>query len=228
MIRRVETFAAGALIAVLVVGVALTVVTRPWLTALLVDHVDSSRLTGLSASQTLELAEEVRLYVTRPDAPPLPGSAFGRSAFDAEQVSHLDDVRDVILAARTVTGITLLATVMWVAWCLFQSRRFAVAAALKVAGALLVGSPMLVFAVGLLDFDMLFARFHAVFFAAGTWTFSAGDLVIQLFPEAFWVWAAATWGALAMATGVVLLAASRLPSLHESGVSRAGRVAEGA
>ena len=52
--------------------------------------------------------------------------------------------------------------------------------------------------------DWLFTTFHGVFFAAGTWTFPSDSLLIRLFPESFWIAAAAAWAALVVLGALVL------------------------
>jgi integral membrane protein (TIGR01906 family) len=206
--ERVEATFAGVLMAVAATGIALAIVTVPWVTGVLVDRVDSAGLSGLSAPQARILAEEVRAYVTSSDAPALRSTAFGRPAFDVEQAEHLDDVRGVMLGARAVTFVAGVLVAAWLLLRLLRGRRDLTAAATGVAGTVLLGVAGLALLAGLADFDMLFARFHEVFFKPGTWHFDSGDLVIQLFPESFWVAAAGIWAALLVASGVALLAAS--------------------
>ena len=53
-----------------------------------------------------------------------------------------------------------------------------------------------------MNFERFFAWFHGLFFSAGTWEFPADSLLIEVFPEGFWVAAGSTWGALVMLGGV--------------------------
>lgn len=208
MSRRVEVGLAGLLLALAVTGLALAVVSMPWITGVLVDRVDSAEISGLSRPQARILAEEVRAYVTSSSAPDLRSAAFGRTAFDANQIEHLDDVRGVMLGARAVALVAALLVAMWMSWRVSQRRHDLVSSAIRAAGAAMLAVVGLVLAAGLLDFDLLFARFHGVFFEPGTWQFASEDLVIQLFPEAFWVTAAGLWAALLVASGIVLLVVS--------------------
>ncbi|MDP2400524.1 MAG: DUF1461 domain-containing protein, partial [Actinomycetota bacterium] len=50
----------------------------------------------------------------------------------------------------------------------------------------------------------LFAQFHALFFEGDTWLFPAGELLIELFPEPFWMTAGATWAGLVLLGGGLL------------------------
>ena len=97
---------------------------------------------------------------------------------------------------------------------LFRSLRFghrpAVVRVLRVAGLSSIAFPLVVGVAGALSFDLLFAGFHSLFFAAGTWTFPYDSLLIQLFPEEFWVYSGLAWGALIMLVGVLYSGAGRL------------------
>ncbi len=207
--RRLGVIFGGAGLALLVVGLSLQLLLLPAYTHTLVARVGAAGLTGLDRQRTLELAEEVRAYVTTPDPPALPERVDSRPGFDERQASHLDDVRSVMIPATVLTWILLAGAIVW---CVAAWRSPAARSALRraVFGAgvgLLVAVPLLGLA-GLADFDALFARFHGLFFAAGTWQFYADDLIIQLFPEAFWAVSGLVWGLLiAVTAGAMTLAA---------------------
>lgn len=130
------------------------------------------------------------------------------------ELSHLADVRSVFgLGARVLAGAILLLTLTMVpgppgARC---ARLQAAAGRALVAGACLAA---VLVALGALAFEPLFAGFHAIFFAAGTWVFPADSLLIVTFPERFWALSAAasaaltvlilglTWGAATLALHV--------------------------
>jgi uncharacterized membrane protein len=69
--------------------------------------------------------------------------------------------------------------------------------------------------MGLVDFEGLFARFHGVFFESGTWTFSSDSLLIQLFPEPFWIVSAVGWTVLTAGGAVSLWWLGGYASTHE-------------
>ena len=205
MIRRVEVPLLGALLAVLVVGAALEIALLPPVTRALATAVGSERYTGLSRERTLELAEGVRAYVAGTSSAQLPAEVDGRAGFDAAQVSHLDDVRAVIVRAHVATAALLLAVGTWLAAAIRRGRRQEVRRVLTFAGTLLLAGAGVVVLLGVFDFERLFTAFHGLFFKAGTWQFAAEDLVIQVFPEAFWASAGALWGGLCVLGGLLLL-----------------------
>ena len=208
--QRVEAIAGALIIALAVIGVALLPLTTPAYVQAMVSAVDSAELTGLGAGRTLEVAEQVRDFVTSRSASPLPATVDGRPGFDAAAVSHLVDVRDVLVPARTAAlSLALLAC----AWAVLRMRsrtgKSVTAFALALAGRLLLAGAALAIVAGLLDFGGLFARFHAIFFAAGTWVFPPDALLIQVFPLPFWGVSGVMWGVTVVGCAGLMLVASR-------------------
>lgn len=195
--------ALGALgFALLAVGLALQLLLLPAFTAATVTRVDSSALTGLSDTRTLQLAEEVRVYVSTPRPVPLPPTVDGRDGFDERQASHLDDVRVVIVGASRLTWILLAGAIAWIAAAVWRGGlvRATLAEAMRAGGIGLLAVIALAAVAGAVDFDALFTGFHGLFFAQGTWQFYDSDLIIQLFPLGFWVLGGAVWaGSIAVA-----------------------------
>lgn len=190
--------------ALLLVGLALQVLLMPWFTRALVTRVGSAELTGLTQTTTLQLAEEVRAYVTSKDAAALPTTVDGRDGFDERQTQHLNDVRSVMRAASMLTWALMAGAV---AWCFAVVRGHAASRrllrdALLGSAAMLIAMLVLSGLSGLVDFDALFARFHGLFFDAGTWMFYETDLIIQLFPEPFWITAGVAWALLVALLGL--------------------------
>lgn len=206
----VETTLAALVIAVMVLGLALLPVTTPQCVGALVEAVGSSDLTGLSEAETLRAAESVRLFVIDPDAPPLPARIGGAAAFDEAAISHLIDVRDVLVPAR---WLTLVLFVMTVGWTIARLRsaggRRIVSAATKAGAWILVGGAGLGVLAGLADFGAMFTWFHGLFFEPGTWVFPDSALLIRVFPLPFWTAAGALWGACVLMFAALLIVVSR-------------------
>ncbi|MCG2806937.1 MAG: DUF1461 domain-containing protein [Coriobacteriia bacterium] len=202
---RRAAVASGAIAwALLLVGLALQVLLTPGFTRALVTRVGSTELTGLTQTRTLELAEEVRAYVTSNDAAALPATVDSRDGFDERQAHHLDDVRGVMRAASALTWALLAGALVWCAAALrgHESSRGLLRDALLGSGAILIVTLVLAGLSGLADFDALFARFHGLFFDAGSWKFYETDLIIELFPERFWIVAGGAWALLVASFGL--------------------------
>ncbi|MHB8049816.1 MAG: lipoprotein intramolecular transacylase Lit [Coriobacteriia bacterium] len=203
--RLLEAGVAAVVIVLVVIGGSVSLLTTPPYVRLLVRAVNSAELTGLGEQTTLEVAEGVRRFVVDPGAPALPSTIDGTPAFNDAAVEHLVDVRDVMVPARWLT-LSLFA--LTAVWTLVRRRtpsgRRTLAHASAAAATIMLGGAALAVAAGAFDFNALFAWFHSLFFAEGTWVFPYEALLIRVFPLPFWIAAGATWGAL------VLIAAAAL------------------
>lgn len=195
--RVAESAVVGMALAVLVVGLALFPLTQPAFTRIVAGRYALAQEAGLTRSQMLSTAEQVRRFVVGGDAgSTLPATVAGRAGFDAAAVSHLVDVRRVIRGAQIVTGVLAALVAAWVAVGIARKRTHRIASAMRVAAVALVVFVLIAVLVGFADFEWLFTQFHGLFFAAGTWEFPADSLLILVFPETFWATAGATWAAL--------------------------------
>jgi len=121
----------------------------------------------------------------------------GSPVYNARELGHMEDVKDVTRAALKVWRIGLLAVLalsvaLWrVAGTQFLWETWQ-------GGAKLTAIIMLILLVGLIAaFSVLFVFFHQVFFDPDTWTFLFSDTLIRLFPQRFWE---VTFGTVAVAT----------------------------
>lgn len=218
MTRRIEIALAATVLALAVVGASFLPLLTPLYVRSLVSLVGSEELTGLGREDTLAAGELVRRFVVDENAPPLPTELGGRAAFDADASSHLVDVRNVLVPARSVAVAAVLSAA---GWLLVRRRdRSLVSAALRSAGWVLAGGAGLAAAFALADFDAFFAWFHSLFFASGTWTFPADALLIQVFPLPFWMTAAGTWALLVFAgtAGLFIIGARTHSTSRTDGV----------
>lgn len=195
--------------ALVIVGVSVAILLMPWFTAVMVPASGAYELSELSPALTRSTAEEVRFFVTHRDAPVLPEQIDGQAAFDAAAVSHLADVRDVILAARWVTIVALVALCILVAHAVAHGAQQALARGFKWAGFSLLSVLVVVAVAGVIDFDALFSGFHSLFFAAGTWVFPYDALLIRVFPLPFWATAGGVWAVLVAFGAIGFIVAGR-------------------
>lgn len=208
--ERLEACVVAALLVVAVLGVTLWPLTTSAFVRTLVTAVHADDLTGIGHEATLSAAESVREFVVDADAPPLAARIAGRPAFDRAAVSHLTDVRNVLVPARELTLALLL---VLGAWSLLRARsargRALIGRTCALAAWALLAAATLAIATGALDFDGVFAWFHGLFFSAGTWMFPEDALLIQVFPLAFWTTAAACWGVLVLVAASAMLITRR-------------------
>jgi integral membrane protein (TIGR01906 family) len=201
-----ESIAVGIAFAGLVLGVSVIVLAMPAVTRALVPATGGTELSGLSEQATLDLAERVRVYVTRRDAPELPAMIDGREGFTPRAVAHLNDVRGVISAARIATGLLAGVVAIWIGAGISRRRYAALRRGITAGAYATAGAVVLALAGAATGFDRLFAGFHSLFFEGDTWLFEPGEMLVRLFPERFWATAGLLWGVLALLGGVVLYA----------------------
>ncbi|MBI2576604.1 DUF1461 domain-containing protein [Candidatus Woesearchaeota archaeon] len=111
------------------------------------------------------------------------------ASFDSEEQAHMEDVKKVFFWLQTILNILLVLTAPLIALIFLFSRNRA-----KEIGAILLSSGILalvlliVFAGFLwLGFGHLFDSMHKVLFVEGTWVFPEESILIQLYPQDFFV-----------------------------------------
>ncbi|MBN1873897.1 MAG: TIGR01906 family membrane protein [Anaerolineae bacterium] len=180
---------------IVVVPVILTMgivrlVTLPWYPAWEYDRPGfPADPLGMSSVERLRLARACIRFLNLPrDFVALDTLKFddGHQAFEAREISHLEDVKRVY---NYLTGGALLALVGGIvaSWLLVRYWGWAViGGAFSDAGLLTL---MLLLGLGawmLLGFEIFFTAFHRVFFTGDSWLFAYTDTLIRLFPLPFW------------------------------------------
>ncbi|WP_449372152.1 TIGR01906 family membrane protein [Arthrobacter psychrolactophilus] len=110
---------------------------------------------------------------------------FGKPLFLAGEVSHMADVKTVIVMAfmaGLALAIVMVIGMMYLARRSFGGIRRALFAGSIATLALIIGIG--VFAAT--GWERFFTDFHEIFFTDGTWTFYTDDTLIRLFPSQFW------------------------------------------
>lgn len=213
--RSVSAWLVGFALAMMVAGLAILPLTGPAFTRALSQRYSLAEEAGLPPERMLEIAEQVRAFVVESKGDSLPVTVDGRSGFDAGASSHLIDVRVVLSRARLFTGVLTLLVTGWLVLEFRRKRTDAIVAALRAGAILTLVLIAAAVAAAFSNFDSFFTAFHQLFFASGTWTFPYDSLLIQTFPEPFWIASGAAW-ALTMALGAALLAwLARLLSTSE-------------
>lgn len=160
---------------------------------------ESSRSVTLSQLKKMSDGDAGRTLAAYSETLSLPSGAM----------AHLDQVHSVLVGAFLALAATLVAGICSIAFLLKRSRR-SLARALLGAGGTILALFALAGIWAASDFNSLFAAFHGLFFAAGTWTFDADSLLICMYPEGFWTSMGIVWGAVtAIACLVTLSIGSR-------------------
>jgi integral membrane protein (TIGR01906 family) len=158
---------------------------------------------GFSTDDRMTFGSYAVDYLTNWAGPRYLGDLVHRSGdklFKDGEVSHMADVKAVILSTFGAGALLLLLGLIAVLYLRKRSRG-------GVRRGLFAGSIVtLVLILGLgtlavLGWQQFFTEFHRIFFADGSWTFSLDDTLIRLFPGQFWIDAGL------VIAGLVLLAA---------------------
>ena len=110
----------------------------------------------------------------------------GSPLYNERELKHMLDVRNLVQAAvkawYIVTAFLIAAGLsLWKAGALKSYWK-----AISYGGWLTLGLILAIIAAVLINFDALFAGFHAIFFEGDTWLFFTNDTLIRLFPEKLW------------------------------------------
>ncbi|KIS28279.1 membrane protein [Arthrobacter sp. SPG23] len=162
---------------------------------------------GFSTDDRMTYGSYAVDYLSNWSGPRYLGELVNRSGdalFQEGEVSHMADVKLVILSAFAGGALLLLLSIIAIIYLRRRSTG-------GVRRGLFAGSIVtIVIIVGLgtlavLGWQQFFTEFHRIFFANGTWTFALDDTLIRLFPGQFWVDAGIVIGALVLIASVATL-----------------------
>ena len=144
---------------------------------------------GFTTPDRLKWGKLSLLYLTNNESDDYLGTLKfdnGSSLYNERELSHMLDVRLLVKAAlKAWYGVILFLIVMMLFyWRTHQMRQYW--KAISYGGWLTLGLILLVIAGIFIDFNQLFAGFHAIFFEGDTWLFFTSDTLIRLFPEKLW------------------------------------------
>ena len=144
---------------------------------------------GFSTDDRMTYGSYAVDYLSNWSGPRYLGELVNRSGdklFGDGEVSHMADVKLVILSAFGAGALLILLSLIAVIYLRRRSPG-------GVRRGLFAGSIVtlvIIISLGVLavlGWEQFFTQFHSVFFASGTWTFSLQDTLIRLFPGQFWV-----------------------------------------
>ena len=135
----------------------------------------------------------------------LPQADNGIDGYDENSRSHLRDVQRVIVDALWVILAASVVNIVVLLYALKARKLRGYTRGCLFAGAAVLAFGAVAAMAALLDFSALFAQFHGIFFASGTWTFPAESLLIQTFPLDFWVRELVIWVGISAFCAVICL-----------------------
>ena len=143
------------------------------------------------------------------DAPALPSFATTTvPLFDADERSHMADVRAVFGATKVAFGAGLVVVVAALRWS-DRTRRVRLSRDAAIAAG--IGVSVLAIAA-LVAFDPLFLLFHEIFFPQGNFSFGPDSNLLTLYPDGYWygVTLRIGFGFVALVAAVALAATATL------------------
>ena len=158
---------------------------------------------GGSYDEADDLARMRTLQPSSENVDMLLAQASDTYVLDPEAIEHLDDVFGVLATAEPVVLGVFIAAVLTAVGVGCASGRRTFGTVLLCAG---LGTIAIFAILGIwaaIDFEGLFAVFHSLFFAQGSWVFSADSLLITMYPEPFWIGMGAIWLATTIAVSAV-------------------------
>ena len=110
----------------------------------------------------------------------------GSPIYNADELSHMEDVKSVVVWMRTALSVLMLILV-WITYsAVKKGRRLEMLAAFRRGAWATIGLIAVILIFVTVAFDNLFTWFHMLFFKSGTWMFYTSDTLIRLFPMRFW------------------------------------------
>jgi integral membrane protein (TIGR01906 family) len=144
---------------------------------------------GFSTDDRMTYGSYAVDYLTNWAGPRYLGDLVNRSGatlFKDGEVSHMADVKMVILSAFAAGALLIVLSIVAIAYLRRRStggvrRGLFAGSIVSLAIILALG------ALAVLGWQQFFTEFHRLFFASGSWTFALEDTLIRLFPGQFWI-----------------------------------------
>lgn len=140
----------------------------------------------------------------------------GTPIYNADELSHMEDVKGVVKWTLTGLSLLILALVLITYFYVKNGWRLDMLAALRRGAWATIGLIAAILIFVALAFDQLFTWFHMLFFESGTWKFYTSDTLIRLFPMRFWQDAFIAVGVLSLVfSGLIILFSRTKPKVLE-------------
>lgn len=128
----------------------------------------------------------------------------GSQVYNARELKHMVDVKNVVRAALIVWYVSLIAVFLFGIWAYWGGWWQVYKLGLSRGGWITVILVAVTMLAVLIAFSVFFVFFHEIFFDTGTWIFRFSDTLIRLFPERFWRDTFIAIGLLSLAGGLAL------------------------
>lgn len=149
----------------------------------------------------------------------------GDSLFKDGEVSHMADVKLVILSAFGAGALLIVLSIVAIAY-LRRKSTGGVRRGLFAGSIISLAIILALAALAVLGWQQFFTEFHRLFFASGSWTFALEDTLIRLFPGQFWIDAGIVIAGLVLLASLVTLILT-WPTRRRRGLAKVEKDAPG-
>ena len=133
----------------------------------------------------------------------LAGKAELSSQFTAAETSHLEDVKVVMNYATDVFYALLLGVTIIITYS--RKDKKILSQLFEYGGKVTILSMLIIGGLSALFFEKVFTLFHALFFPQGNWLFAANSIIIQTFPQDFFISISRNTFLLSLVLGIVFI-----------------------
>lgn len=140
----------------------------------------------------------------------------GAALFNERELSHMQDVKDIVRPALWVGTGSWLALAGLGLWSRLAERGWGFRRGLRAGGWLTVGLAAGAALFAVIGFTQFFTAFHSLFFEGDSWLFLYSDTLIRLFPVRFWQDCFLYIGLIAVGGGLALGLACREPRSRQA------------
>jgi integral membrane protein (TIGR01906 family) len=205
---RPRRVVAGVGAAIVIVGVAAAILLLPPLMNLGLEIGGSAAILDVPPEVARRASElSVQELLIGPGSFTFAATPGGQPFYGPAEAAHMQNVRVVVYG---FFGLVLAGAIAVV----IATRRMSGSDALRAVRLGATGLVLVFSAVGIglvVAFDALFTLFHEIVFPAGGWQFDPStQRIVQLYPTAFWEFAAGTLAGLSVAIGIVVIAVTTL------------------
>ena len=135
--------------------------------------------------------------------------ADGRAAFDERELTHMQDVRDLVTGLVVLWAVALAAGAGAGAWLRRHGERGTLQRALRGGAVVALGVIAVSALVLAVSFDTFFEAFHELFFEGDSWRFNETYTLRSLYPDFFWSVAGGVMALLVAIQAAAVIAATR-------------------
>jgi integral membrane protein (TIGR01906 family) len=199
---------AGLSTAIVIVGIAAAVLLLPPVMNVGLEIGGSAAVLGVAPDVAQRASElSVRELLIGPGSFTFATTPGGQPFYGPAEAGHMQNVRVVVYGFFGLVVASAVAVVI-------STQRMSQPAALRAVRLGTAGLVSVVATIGIgliVAFDALFTMFHRIVFPGGGWQFDATtQRIVQLYPTAFWEFAAGTLAGLSVAIGLLVIGATTL------------------